>query len=376
MALMVLPALAPAAARDYGIDASLIGYQIGLVGAAMLAALMLLGNLSRKLGGCRTNQIGHGMVAIGMLVMLLPSIAFLLPAAIAIGFGFGLLTPSHSYLMTRFAPPEQRNIVFSIQQTSVPLGGMLAASVAPYIAVTLGWRWSLAFSACLLLTVIAMLQCGRSHWDNDRMPSTPAIARNLFVGILANWRDRRLRLLSISGGAFCWAQFCVAAYTVVACVEVLGMNLIIAGTVLMVVNLCNAAGRMGAGWLADRLKSAPRVLQWTAWIMLAACIASLSLAPSWQALPIYALFSLLGITSGAWPGILLAEVGHLAPKGHVGTVVGGTLVYVNIGKLLGPMAFAAIYSFTRSYGIAFASIGVPAIVAIYCLTAVQREKGG
>jgi hypothetical protein len=36
MALMILPAVAPAVARDYGIDASLIGYQIGIVGACLL----------------------------------------------------------------------------------------------------------------------------------------------------------------------------------------------------------------------------------------------------------------------------------------------------------------------------------------------------
>src|ERR1035437_649785 len=71
-----------------------------------------------------------------------------------------------------------------------------------------------------------MLQRGRPCWDDDRVPSTPAIVKNPFAGFLANWRDRRLRLLPISGGAFCWAQFCVAAYTVVTCVEVLGMNLI------------------------------------------------------------------------------------------------------------------------------------------------------
>ncbi|MEK7834559.1 MAG: hypothetical protein AAB298_00220, partial [Pseudomonadota bacterium] len=58
MALLVLPAVAPALARDYGVDASLIGYQISLVSVGMLAALAMLGNLSRKLGGARPNQIG------------------------------------------------------------------------------------------------------------------------------------------------------------------------------------------------------------------------------------------------------------------------------------------------------------------------------
>ena len=372
-ALMVLPAVAPAVARDYGISAALIGYQLSIVGTGQMATLLLVGNLSRKLGACRVSQIGHAMVALGMLLMFLPSPLFLLPGSFAIGLGFGMLGPSQSALLTRFSPPAQRNLVFSIQQTSVPLGGILAALVAPFIAVTFGWRWMLAGTACMLFAVIAMMQRGRPRWDDDRVPSARAIATNPFAGLRESWRDRRLRLFAIAGGAFCWAQFCVAGYTVVVCVEVLGMNLLEAGMVLVVVQLSNALGRMAVGWLADWLNSAARVLAWMGWILFATCLALTALAPSWHTLLVYVLFSLLGITSGAWPGILAAEVGHFAPKGQVSAVISGMLIYVNIGKLLGTMIFAASYALSGSYGIAFGLVGVPAIIAIYCLTAVQRE---
>lgn len=374
MAVMVLPVVAPEVAREYGVDPSLIGYQISLVSVGMLFSLVMFGNLSRKFGGCRTNQLGNGIMAIGMLLMLLPSLGFLLPGSLAIGLGLGLLTPSASYLLTRFTPPARRNFVFSLQQTSVPIGGILAASVSPVVAVTAGWRWSLALSAGLLLMVIALLQRGRERWDDDRDAATPAIANNPFTGFAANWRDRRLRLLSIAGGAFCWAQFCVAAYTVVTCVEALGMSLIVAGTVLTVGQLSALGGRVVAGWLADRVKSATRVLAWMAWIMLAACVASIWLSPAWPGLLVYVLFALHGITSGAFGGLLLAELSHMAPKGQVSTTVSGALAYVNIGKLVGPVVFAAVYAYTNSYGITFASVGIPAIVALYCLTAVLRRK--
>jgi MFS family permease len=373
MALLTLPAVAPAVARDYAIDASLIGYQISMVSAGLLVALLLVGNLSRKLGGCRTNQLGHGLVMTGMLFMLLPSVIFLIPGSLAIGLGFALLAPSASYLLTRFTPAERRNLVFSIQQTSVPLGGILAATVAPIIAVTIGWRWSLALNACLLLAVIVMLQRGRRAWDDDRDPASPAVTRNPFASFVANWRDRRLRLLSIAGGAFCWAQFCVASYTVVTCVESLGMTLIVAGTVLTVVQLSSAAGRVIGGWVADRLKSAPRVLEWMGWTMLVCSIASIWLAPSWPAPIVYVLFALHGMASGAWAGILLAEFGHLAPKGQVSAVISGALFYVNTGKFVGPIVFAATYAFTHSYGSAFASVAIPAVAALCCLKAVRRK---
>ena len=56
-------------------------------------------------------------------------------------------------------------------------------------------------------------------------------------------------------------------------------------------------------------------------------------------------------------------------------VVSGALVYINLGKFLGPIAFANVYAFTRSYAVAFASVAVPALVALACLRAARRPPG-
>ncbi len=372
MAMMVLPAVAPLVAREYGIDASLIGYQISLVSVGLLISLVTVGNLSRKTGACRANQIGHSMVAAGMLLMMLPAIGFLLPGSLVIGLGFGLLAPSASALLVRFAPPARRNVLFSIHQTSIPLGGMVAALGAPLIAVNFGWRWAFACAFALIIVAVALMQIGRARWDDDREPAARATMRNPFEGFMSNWRDRRLRRLSLAGFSFCWAQFCVSAFTVVACVEALGMSLIAAGTVLMAVQIANATGRVIVGWITDQTGSAARMLVWMGWAMLAVSIGFIWLAPAWPPVLTYLMFAALGVTSGAWAGILLAEVGHLAPPGRVGAVISGTLVYVNLGKLAGPTIFAATYALTHSYGIAFALIAAPALMAVYCLSAGKR----
>ena len=64
-------------------------------------------------------------------------------SALALGLGYGLLTPSASHLLARFAPAERRNLIFSLKQTGVPFGGIGAALITPAIAVTFGWRWAL-----------------------------------------------------------------------------------------------------------------------------------------------------------------------------------------------------------------------------------------
>lgn len=374
MAVLVLPAVAPEVARDYGFDASLIGYQISLVSIGMVVTLTLLGNTSRRYGAARTNQIGHALIGCGMLVLLIPSSLFLVLGSLVIGLGYGMITPAASHLLMRYTPPQRRSTVFSIHQTGIPAGGMLAALIAPAVAVYAGWRWAVVLSALLLLGVVAMMQAGRRAWDDDRDRGAPAVTPNPFAGAVAIWRRRNLRLIAIAGACFSWAQFCAATFAVVACVEVLGMSLVVAGTVLTVVQVASAAGRVLIGWITDRVGNTARVLAWNAGLLTLSALAAIAWNSSVPALAVYLMFAVLGATSGCWPGAILAEVGRLAPQGQVSLAISGSLVITNVGKFIGPIIFANVYALTRDYGIAFASLVVPAAVALYCLHAARGGK--
>lgn len=366
MALLVLPALAPEVAREYRIDPALIGYFISLVSLGQLVTLTYLGNMTRRYGGCRVNQLGHGAVALGMALTLVPAPQFIALGALVVGLGYGLIGPSFSHLLMRFAPPARRNFIFSLQQTGVPIGGMAAALVAPAIALAFGWRWAVFLSVLSLLAVMALMQRGRRKWDDDRDKTAHGVASNPLANVMMVWRNMPLRRVAVAGGLFCWAQFCVAAYTVVACVKVFDMSLLAAGAMLTVVQVANALGRLVVGWLCDALRDTARVLAWNAVLMLATCIASLWMAPGWPSYAIYILFALHGITSGAWAGATLAEAGRLAQQvsgGSVSAAISGVLVFFNTGKFLGPVAFANVYLATLSYGWAFASLSVPAVLA-------------
>jgi MFS family permease len=274
MAMLVMPAVAPDVARDYGIDPSLIGYQISLVTVGLMISLLFLGNLNRKWGAARTNQVGHLVIAEILLVMLMPAGAIAIAGSIGIGLGYGFLAPSASALMVQLTPVEKRNMVFSIQQTGVPLGGMLAATIAPAVAVTAGWRAALAVTAVLLVCAAIVMQIKRAEWDRARDPRASALSLNPLATLGLIWRDRRLRYMALVGSCFSWGQFVVASYTVVACVATLGMSLIAAGTMLTAVQLGNAGGRVLAGWLADRVGGSTPVLRWISMLLLAGSIAA------------------------------------------------------------------------------------------------------
>ena len=370
MAMTVVPAVAPAIARDSGVDPSLIGYQIAFVSLGQAACLMFLSNLSRRVGACRAYQIGLLGLALGMLLMALPSKILLVAGSVVMGLGHGFVTPASAALLMRFSPADKRNFLFSFQQTGVPLGGIAAALLAPAIAVIAGWPWVLGLTALLLASMAATLQRGRPYWDTDLDPNAAVVASNPFGGIMMIWRDRRLRMLALTGGAYCWGQFVVISYTVVTAVTELGMSLIVAGTLLTVVHLGSTGGRVVAGWCADRV-GGTRVLIWIGWLMLVTAALSFWMGPAWPTILLYVLFALLGAATGAWAGLLLAESGRLAPHGQTGAATSGVMIYVNAGKFLGPLAAANTYALTSSYGLSFASMVVPAIFGICCLTRVS-----
>lgn len=374
MAVLVLPAVAPEVARDYGFDPSLIGYQISLVSIGMVGTLTLLGNTSRRLGAARTNQFGHALAAAGMLVLLIPSSAFLVIGSLVIGLGYGMITPSASHLLMRYTPPQRRSTVFSIHQVGIPAGGMLAALVAPAVAITAGWRWAVILSVALLIAVVLMMQPGRRQWDDDRDRAAPAVTPNPFAGAVAIWRQRELRLIAIAGSCFSWAQFCAATFAVVACVEMLDMSLVVAGTVLTVVQIASAAGRVLIGWIADRVGDTARVLAWNAALLITCSAAALALGPGLPLVAVYLLFAVLGASSGCWPGAILAEVGRLAPQGQVSLAISGSLVITNVGKFIGPIVFANVYALTRDYALAFTSLVIPGAVSLYCLYAARDPE--
>jgi MFS family permease len=370
-ALTILPTLAPVVAKTYSIPAVWIGYQFSLVSAFMAVSLLFLGKASRRWGPGRVIQTGAMLIGTGLVVVLIPTLYALLVASALMGLGYGLLMPANSHLMMRFTPRANLNLVFSIQQTGIPLGAILAASVAPAIALAASWQWAVGSLAVLVFAFVALVQAQRRDWDDDRDPAAVLLG-NPFAGAAIVLRDARLRNLSISGFCFSGGQFCVATYTVVALVEDMGYGLVLAGMMLSVSQVAGIVCRLYCGWHADRTGDSITVLTWLAVVMAVFGIANLGMSEAWPLLLVCVLFAGHGAATVGWPGTYLAEVGRLCPPGQVSSGTSGSLLFTNAGKTLAPLAFAAVQAHTENYSIAFGLIGVLGIVGVIALLAARR----
>jgi len=377
-ATSILPAVAPKVVETYRISSSLIGYQVSLISLAMLFSLVFGGNLSVRWGGCRTSQLGLTLCIVGCIVAMLPHPAFMLLSALPMGLGYGLVSPATSQVLMRFTPPPRRNLIFSLKQTGVPLGGIAAAGLAPAIALWVGWQWALAANAVALAVLMLCMQRGRFYWDNDRDPRFKVID-NPFGGLATVWRDRVLRLLGIAGGAFVIMQLALITFTVIFFVEEMNLGLVEAGLILMASQAGGVVGRLFWGWIADMLRDCFKALALLGAVMTATTLLCLAITPAWPVTLSCLLFFVLGSTASGWNGAFLAEVARLAPAQSVSAATGGSLFLVNIGKFIGPILFTLAYQVTGSYGSAFALMAVPSAIGLVCVmlvdgNAVRRER--
>jgi len=372
MTVLGIPAIAPLVARAYGVAPALIGYQTSLVFLGVMAALLFGGNLSLRWGAVRVNQFGLSLQAVGCALTLVPHLAFLLVGSIAIGVGYGLLTPSASHVLIRFVSPHRRNVVFSLKQSGMPIGGLMASMGMPVVAVAFGWQWALGMSCLLLLVSAVLLEPGRTRWDDDRVDHVPLIARPM-GGIMIVWKQRALRYMAIAGGCLSATQTCMGAYTVVMFYEQLGYHLVAAGLVLSSAQAGGVAGRLFWGWLADRRRDCMTVLAMLAAIMLVAAVGCLWLAPGSPAAYAIVLFAVIGATASGWNGAFLGETARLTPAGQVSASTGGALFFVNTSSVLSPILFANLFVLTGQYNVVFALLAVPTAVAIVLLTLARRH---
>ena len=132
MSLYSLPAVAPAVAADLRVNGTLVGGFVATAyGVGILSALLSPG-LIRRYGGVRATQAVL-LAAAGMLALAAASrsVAGIALSAVVLGLGYGAAAPASTHLLVPHTPRTVFNLVMSLRQIGVPLGGVLAALILP-----------------------------------------------------------------------------------------------------------------------------------------------------------------------------------------------------------------------------------------------------
>lgn len=364
MALLTLPAMAPAVARALAVPSTLVGAYVALCYFAAMLSSLVGGTLVRRLGAIGVSQLGLGLCAVGLALCALPWLPAVALGALCIGAGYGPITPASSHLLALTTPAHRMSLVFSIKQTGVPAGGMLAGALVPGLSLWLGWQGTLLAVGGVCALCAALAQPLRAALDADRQPAQPLALQALFKPIGMVLGQPSLRALAACSFLFSAVQVSTTAYMVTYLNESLGMTLLAAGAALSVSQLAGVVGRIAWGAVADRGLGPRNTLMLLATLMMVGSVLTALLQPQWPTLLIWAIVALLGASAIGWNGVYLATVARQAPPGQAGVATGGTLLFTFMGVVCGSPAFGALAGASGSYRIAFAALALPAALAL------------
>jgi len=366
-------AMAPEVASTLGIPAAVIGLQISLVYAGAMITSLVGGMLTHRVGACRASQIALVCVGGGAATAsLLHTVAAFALGSVMIGLGYGLTNPAASHILMRVAPRRRRGVIFSIKQTGVPMGGVLAGACAPALALHFGWHGALAVPVILAVLIILALQPRRRSWDEDRDPRARLIQSPL-ADVRLVWFDRPLRFLSLAGLCFAAIQLCLSAFTVAFLVGDMGVGIVQAGLAMSAVQIAGVTGRVAWGWIGDTIGSGTIALFGSTFVTISGAIATSMMSPAWPHSMMILTLSAMGFSALGWNGIYLAEVARLAPRDLVARASGGSLFFTFSGVLLGPPAFAALHMVLGAYVHAFAILALVALIGLSLVIAARRS---
>ena len=367
MALYSVPAVAPAMARDLGVPGELSGAFVACAyGFGIFSALASPGFVHR-FGAVRAIQLVLACTVMMLLASAAGSVASLFIATMLLGIGYGAAAPASTHLLAPRTPRVVFNMVMSLRQIGVPLGGVLAALILPPIVVRWGWQAGLLAEVPMVLAMIALCETVRRRWDDGPSSSAPILGRAMLTPFRLLWEDRRILRLSVASFIYSGMSLCFVAFTTVHLTRNAGFTLVDAARMLAIYQISGTISRPIWGWVADRFLTPSHTLAVHGFGMAIAAALAGQIGHAWPGLAVLALAIFAGITAGAYTGVAYAEYAHLGGSRRTEATGLGTALMFG-GVLVMPPIFAALVALTGGYATPFASMALCCALAAALLS--------
>jgi MFS family permease len=365
MALFSLPAIAPAVAQALGVRGELVGVFVSVAyGTGIVSALLSPGFIHRY-GGVRAMQAVLVAAAAMLTIAAGGSVGWLAVAAVVLGLGYGAAAPASTHLLVPHTPARVFNMVMSLRQIGVPLGGVLASLLLPPLVVVAGWREALLAELPAIVLLTALLELPRKEWDAGREPGRRLVGRTLLQPF-ALLREAPIRRLSIASFVYSGTQLTFVAFMTVHLTTTAGFDLIHAGRALATYQVAGAVTRPIWGWIADRFITPGQTLAAHGFGMAAAALAAGRFGSGWPGWLVLVVAAVAGCTAGGYTGIAYAEYAHLGGSRRTEATGLGTAIMF-AGVLLIPSSFGLAVATLGGYGLAYGTLALLALASALLL---------
>ncbi|MBI1942861.1 MAG: MFS transporter [Betaproteobacteria bacterium] len=361
LAVYCAPVMAPVAGPALGFSPSAVGYYIAAVYCGSMIGSAAAGGWVARFGPIRASQAGLALCLAGLALAASAWPPLVMLGGFVVGLGYGPTTPASSVILVRSAPPGLFSLIFSIKQTGVPAGGVLAGALVPGLVLAFGWQWAAAAIGIACLALALAIAPVRSRYDRELDPLAPVSFRSALAPLSLVLRAPQLRQMCVTSFVYGGVQITLVTYLVTFLVASFQLTLVLAGLVMAVSQVASVLGRVLWGVLADRALSRRAMLGLLGLGMGVSALAALAAGPAWPLWLLFVYASLFGATAVGWNGVFLAEVARVAPAGRTSEATGGCLFFTFLGVVVTPPAFNAVLALGGDYAVAYAVFAVPAL---------------
>ncbi|MFA5027594.1 MAG: MFS transporter [Candidatus Methylomirabilota bacterium] len=335
------------------------------------------GKLAERWGPRRVILAGACIVGAGLLLAAETSRWWHLYAAFGViaALGIGLCGYVPLILLIRGWFPDRIGTVSGIATAGISIGVFSVVPLTQFMIDQIGWRWALRVLAGLVVIWMIPATCwllreapGGSGFSPEPDPSGPLrelSPRWTLAAALRCWKFWGLGVaLFTSNTAITILMIHQVAYLVDH-----GVAAMVAATVAGLVGLFSAPGKMGWGYLLDRMpRETVYSLSSTAFL---GSLGVLVLSGNYPGslLP-YAYAVLLGIGYAVTAPLTPAVVGDLFRGPAFPTIFGAVHVSLGFGTAMGAWAGGAIYDATGGYAAALWAAGgltLFSVVLLFCV---------
>ncbi|MBZ9870422.1 MFS transporter [Mesorhizobium sp. BR1-1-9] len=364
MVVLTPPVVADQVTRAVNLPVEAAGFYTTLNYIFIALGTLCSGVLIPLIGPLRLSFVCIFAGGFALILFGFASLPAIVTAVAFMGLCYGPLTPSSTQAIASQGPIANLTLFMSVRQTSVPIGGVLAGLVVPPLVL-----WFHLPAAMLMIgvvvTLVGLVAGFALNVVRAEVPPPRPLGR---LGLLAPLRyllqDDDLLRLSFGSMIYGAMQLTVSSLLVVFLMTSLGRNLVVAGLFLGINQAGAIIGRIGWGFLADRLAALRAVLAGVGVGMSVMCMLAGMLWPSAPDWLVGMVVFVLGATTSGWNGVFLTCLIQAVPVDRAGFAASGSLLFSYFGIVLGPPLFGILALFT-SFSTAFFAFSVLALAGAF-----------
>ena len=332
---LALPPLFPLLRAEFGTSYAVLGTLVGVYYASSGVSQFLSGFAVDRVGARPVLLCGLALAAGGIiLASFVPDVGWLFPIVVLMGIGNGVFHPADFAILNASVAPRRLGHAYSTHGIGGNLGYALAPVVSFALGSAFGWRAALATMGAVGLVALALLGTQRailqSHRAADPHLHTVKASTSLFLQTPILLCFFYFVFVTIAG---------LGLQTFIPTVlgSVYGVSLALATSTLTAYLLGGAAGIFTGGFLAARTSRHDRVA--ASGMLVAASVlfvVAMGAVPSALLMPV---FILIGFAMGATGPSRDLIVRAATPKGAAGRVYGFVYSGLDLGGIIGPVAF-------------------------------------